>query len=392
MNGQFELMPPEVILSLRDRYGSHLSEMAVNALRYTIGSSEDDDLPLPDAPLASHQAVLKIIGDKVWLEDDRESGLITINGQPLGGGRELMDQDLIGLAGRYELIVQLSQPNQSSNVGFQFADKARVPAREVVATSISQPKIKSRLPWQAVFFAVSLLTAALVLVAIFTPERKQTNGATPKPVETIRAFTPTLSGEQPNSRLLAAVREVLKCSSDDAPKGGNYFFPDPSFQRAVEERTQYYRAEPERAARALRVVASDRQKIVDLALKTDLTTHSSLLVYVVLAEVTANPAGNPSEIARRVRPGLSERLNRFGGENPDDVLLAVATQRTDNWLGLWNRLKQLDSRNERDAWHLREKKWLGEEAYRFLLDFLALSVIAQDPGLWDVHAPALAGC
>jgi hypothetical protein len=44
---------------------------------------------------------------------------------------------------------------------------------------------------------------------------------------------------------------------------------------------------------------------------------------------------------------------------------------------------------ERNVWYLRERAALDAEAYAFVVRFLALGVIAENPRQFGVEAPAL---
>jgi hypothetical protein len=44
---------------------------------------------------------------------------------------------------------------------------------------------------------------------------------------------------------------------------------------------------------------------------------------------------------------------------------------------------------DRNVWYLREKGGLSEDAYNFVLDFLALGIIAQNPKLYAIEATSL---
>jgi len=386
-------MPPEITLSLRDPYRHHLRDVRVNAQRFTIGNSDDDDLPIADASLDAGQIVISTIGDAVWVEDNGARGGVAVNGEPLRRARELEHNDVVLLPGDYQLIVDLRLPGpehagESGEADWATNSSFAVPGSYQTANSYTHPTTQRQTHFRLTLIMAGLL-AALIVFAVIYGKRPglptEPPGIVRKSPEPSRWSEPTSSAKPAENDILTTVQKVLRCNSGDA---GRYVFPNHDDQDAVEERVRLYAGNPQ-AARALSALAEREQSIMELAQQSDLLrNHSALLVYMVLTETFARPASNPVDIAKQIQPGIRSRLRGFGTEKVDDILLVIATQRTTtNVDAIRYRL------DERNVWELcRQKKLIGDAEREFLLDFLALSVIAQEPDKWKINAPALKIC
>lgn len=380
-------MPPEITFSLRNRYRQHLRDARMNTRQFSIGSAEDDDLPIPDAPLQPRHIVISAAGESVWLEDHGAGG-VSINGQPLRGARELKHDDVISLPGDYQLIAHLDSTGGERSYERGNGELAAAASFTAAASGQTASRTTERQsPLRLTLIVAVLLTVLLVFVAAYrkkltSPPGAPVNvGASPSAPSPLPKPAPEFRPAE--SDILTTAQTVLRCVCRDA---GRYVFTYPEDLRALEERVRLYKGSAQ-AERALIAVGAQSQRIIQAAQQSDLKNYSALLIYSVLAEVFAQPASNPMDVLKQIQPGISSRRRIFGADKVEDLLLLVATRKAADPSSIRYRLP------ERDVWKLhRQKQFIGEDEYQYLLNFLALAVIAQEPGKWDIHAQPLKVC
>jgi hypothetical protein len=121
-----------------------------------------------------------------------------------------------------------------------------------------------------------------------------------------------------------------------------------------------------------------------------------LLIYAVLALTDAGRTNaDPLAVARGIISNLLALRATFGTNDADGSLIIIAAykmggggKRSHPLLVTIRRLVR-NPLTQRNVWYLNERGGLDAEVYDFVLSFLALAVIAQEPGQFGVAANPL---
>lgn len=398
-------MIPEITLTLR-RPGAADERIAVRAPSFTIGRDPGNDLVLKDAGLSRRHALITSLGDAVQITDCGSRNGTLVNGRLIGGATELRDGDVIELGEDCQLIVSFVCPPAADD---GIAPRRAVPDESPPAAAqlamppagATKPATAQRGPLLAVAAIVLILfvTILAVIVSQIGSDKSETknerSALTSTPVEQTVESTvepaqddqPTLS---PNTRDVierAAVRVMRGISNDR-----NYQFP-PSALDEIRRAVERYRASGALAG-ALRALDARGSEISSQARREGI--RPALLLLLALAATDGGERGDPVAAARQLLPTLLVLWPTFGSETADSSLIIVAasripggTAKSHPLLATMRRVVN-NSQTERNVWFLRERGALDPEVYNFVIRFLALGVIAENPPQFGLDAPALA--
>jgi hypothetical protein len=187
----------------------------------------------------------------------------------------------------------------------------------------------------------------------------------------------------------AASQTLRRVSSDDRP----YVFPS-NADAAIEDihrQIERYRNSSTLTA-SLNQLASRGGEIATLARREGI--EPDLVIYIALAETDGRE--DAVATARRILPELLSLRATFGTELADKSLILVAayrmgggTKKSHPLLAAMRRAVK-DPLTERTVWHLRERNALSDDVYDFVVRFLALGIIAQNPRQFGLRAAPLA--
>ena len=109
-----------------------------------------------------------------------------------------------------------------------------------------------------------------------------------------------------------------------------------------------------------------------------------LAVYATLARIDKDGGrGDPAQVAAALCPALAKMRTLFGDELANDSLLTVAA--LEEGPALQFRITKLAGRvNDspttiRSIWYLHDHQVISDQTYNFVLRFMTIGVIAQDP-------------
>jgi soluble lytic murein transglycosylase-like protein len=189
----------------------------------------------------------------------------------------------------------------------------------------------------------------------------------------------------------AAVAVVKRVSSD----ASTYAFPDRALGDIADQVDEYTRTAT--LPDVLRALSLHGQSVAADARREGLPP--ALVLYAAMAELDGGRvSGDPVAVARKVLPDLAWLQKTFGSGVGDSSLLVVAAYKAGGRGSaashpLLGRLRGLASSNpalRRNVWYLRERGALRDDEYSFVIRFLALGAIAQNPERFGVHATPLA--
>ncbi|MEW6209865.1 MAG: FHA domain-containing protein [Acidobacteriota bacterium] len=374
---------PEVTLLIDDESGAR-RHIKVDSSRFTIGRSPDNDLAIDDVSLSRRHAVLERFGDTVQISDCGSTSGTFVNDHRVSVAT-LKDGDSIS-AGHCAFTVQI------------INGRAPSIAKKETGASPSKENFLST-PVIAVMATVMLLVVMLIMAALSgkkenPPVRQLANESAVEddsdtriaPTEETNAKAGAISIEQIER---AASQTLRRVSSDDRP----YVFPSNAafaiedIQRQIER----YRNSSGLAA-ALSQLAGRGGEIATLARREGI--EPDLVIYTALAETDGHE--DAAGTARRILPELLSLRATFGTELADKSLILVAayrmgggTKKSHPLLATMRRVVK-DPLAERTVWHLRERNALSDDVYGFVVKFLALGIIAQNPRQFGVQAAPLA--
>jgi hypothetical protein len=162
--------------------------------------------------------------------------------------------------------------------------------------------------------------------------------------------------------------------------------------REINAQVQRYRSSPSLLRDELRAMKRDIVAVSALAKSNGLRTP--LAVYATLARMDKDGGrGEPAQVAGQLCPALAKMRRIFGDELANDSLLTVAA--LEEGPGLQFRITKLAGQVKdspttiRSIWYLHEHRIIEEETYNFVLRFLAIGVIAQNPQKFGIAADPL---
>jgi hypothetical protein len=162
--------------------------------------------------------------------------------------------------------------------------------------------------------------------------------------------------------------------------------------REINAQVQRYRSSPSLLRDELRAMKRDIVAVSALAKSNGLRTP--LAVYATLARIDKDGGrGEPAQVAGQLCPALAKMRRIFGDELANDSLLTVAA--LEEGPGLQFRITKLAGQVKdspttiRSIWYLHEHRIIEEETYNFVLRFLAIGVIAQNPQKFGIAADPL---
>jgi len=189
-----------------------------------------------------------------------------------------------------------------------------------------------------------------------------------------------------------AAQFMRRISSDDRA----YVFPPYAVNALgdIAKRVEQYSASPALTV-ALNSIATGGPALAAQARREGL--EPGLVIYAALAETEGGRAsGDQIATARRIMPELLSLRKTLGTESADKSLILVAAYKMGGWtkkshplLGTMRRVVK-NPLTDRNVWYLREHGGLDQQAYDFVVRFVALGAIAENPRRFGVAASPVA--
>jgi len=394
---------PQITLTLNDGRG----QVAVESARFTIGHSHDNDLAIDDPRMSRRHALIERFDGIVQISDcGSESGTF-VNGKRINGGAVLRNGDAISIGPACNMLVSISSAGPESPIA-EDKNRAEQPATSSAQSNAFIPQLTT--PVIAMASVVLILLIAVPLIIFLNKDSSRRTGrasySREQQGEGEKKRTPDLPRERNangNSDAVSkavtveevekiAVQFMRRISSDDKP----YVFPPGAVSALgdISKRVERYSQSPALVG-ALNSMATAAQAIAAEARREGI--EPGLVISTALAE--AEGARTPSDqmaTARRILPGLLSLRKTLGTESADKSLILVAAYRMGGGTKKSHPLLRTMTRavknplTDRNVWYLREHGSLDDEAYNFVVNFLALGVIAENPRRFNVAAPPIA--
>ncbi|HJQ68315.1 MAG TPA: hypothetical protein VKA70_05060 [Blastocatellia bacterium] len=206
----------------------------------------------------------------------------------------------------------------------------------------------------------------------------------------------TASGASPKEVSVEQIERVAaqfmrRVSSDDRA----YVFPPyavAALDDIIKRIEQYSRSTA--LADALSRLASAGPEIAAASRREGI--EPGLVIYVALAETDGGRAGGEqTAAARRALPELLSLRKTLGTESADKSLILVAAYKMGGWTKkshpLLGRLRRVvkNPLTDRNVWYLREHGGLDDEVYDFVVRFIALGIIGENPRRFGINTPPI---
>jgi hypothetical protein len=143
-------------------------------------------------------------------------------------------------------------------------------------------------------------------------------------------------------------------------------------------------------ASAIAAVRQRKARIVETAKRLSLA--EGYAVYAVLAETEGRGGDNDTAVLNDV----AFVSTTFGAGTAENAMVSLAAykegQGTKKTHPLLARLRrgEIDPQTQRNIWYLHERKLIGDEQYNFVVKFIALAIIAENPKNFGINTEPLA--
>ncbi len=394
---------PQITLALNDGRG----RVAVESARFTIGYSHDNDLAIDDPRVSRRHALIERFDGIVQISDCGSEGGTFVNGKRINGGAVLRNGDMISIGPACNMLVSISSAGPESSIA-EDKTRAEQPAALIAGSNAIIPQFTT--PVIAMASVVLILLIAVPLIIFLNKDSSHRTGrgsySREQQGEDEKKRTPDLprernangNSEAPSKAVTVeevekiAVQFMRRISSDDKP----YVFPPNAVNALgdISKRVEQY-SQSSALVGALNSMATAAQAIAAEARREGI--EPGLVISTALAE--AEGARSPSDqmaTARQILPGLLSLRKTLGTESADKSLILVAAYRMGGGTKKSHPLLRTMTRavknplTDRNVWYLREHGSLDDEAYNFVVNFLALGVISENPRRFNVAAPPIA--
>lgn len=425
-------MQPEVTLTINDELG-RTQQVVIQSRRFTIGRTPENDLAIQNSNLSRRHAVIEAYEGLVQITDCGSQNGTEVNGTEVVAGAVLHDGDLITLGGVCDITVAIGGNGKRAPQNLQRVAPERgsgtrtvVPGAQAAAAKAPSPRPNTRtaavaggaplLGGLGVPIIAATLVAMVVVVGggllLFIPKSDprqrnrteqsqidnqnenqgvadQSNSPSSTPLineDTKSVPSPGSAGAEQIEKAATAV--MRRISSDDK----TYSFSDKALQD-IGRKVDHYRTTASLAG-SLQAIQRDSAALGALARQEGL--EPGLLIYAVLAQTDGGrTGGDPVAVARAIISSLLAVRATFGTTDADSSLILIAAykmggggKRSHPLLVTIRRLVR-HPLTQRNIWYLNERGGLEAGVYDFVVSFLALAVIAQEPGQFGVAATPL---
>jgi len=398
-------MQPEVTLTLRDKKGREQT-LSVKSSRFTIGRGSDNDLILDDSKLSRRHALIECFEGMAQISDCGSQNGTLLNDSPVTQATLLGNGDVISLGSSSDITVHIGREAPARTAvayetgqAFSFDDYVAKASAGITATRRASsaararrrnPRLKFSPATAAVIAAVMIAAAAGIAIFILS------NNNHGVPISTTR-----LSQNNGNQNIrLPDKHESLKRQIEQTAKevmagisdSSSYVFEKDAIND-ISEKVGQYRASSAALAKALRSVTQRREEITAQAKRKGI--RPALVAYAALAESSDGGGGrDTAAIAMSMIDDLAWLQTTFGSDADSSLILiaaykmGVGTRNSHPLLSaMTEKIKNPDT--DRNVWFLNRASAIKPAPYDFVVRFLAVAIIAQDPAGFGVQAPAL---
>jgi pSer/pThr/pTyr-binding forkhead associated (FHA) protein len=398
ISSDLKTVTPEIALTVVDAFGRE-RQVAVRSRRFNIGRSPDNDLVIDDPGISRRHSLIECFEGVIQISDCGSQQGTYVNGRQVVGAVPLKDGDRISIGPTSDIRIHItakipvSTPSLSQTPTPPSPRRAEesAPGRDSLNNWFSFPVI------MVAAIAVFLIAGGLLIAyyrsidhnGTINPGNENgqiadTGGNEEKEDEKPDTDTNSTKGQISIEEIEKASEEIVhRISSDDKP----YVFPESALIDIRRKLEQYRTSAVAKGA----VGFIDRHRAEIAAMAHQEGIEPDLVIYTSLAEAITRGAGkDPAQIVRSVLPDLLWLRATFGSGLADGSLIIVAayrmgvgTKKTHPLLATMRRIVK-NPLVERNVWYLYEHGGIDAQTYDFVISFLAIGVLAQNPAQFDV--------
>jgi hypothetical protein len=399
---------PRLTLTLPPGFGNETVQ--VQTKRFSIGRTAENDLAIEDPSLSRRHALIETIEGHFNLSDCGSSNGTFINGRQIAAPEELNDWDVLTFGGVGEVLVRIEADSETAEDNdFRPSDR---PVPETSANSLpsrqfSAAPSSSKLPLIAAVAVVSILLIAGLALLIAHHSSPQSNVnlvkrdqrgdtdnsdsndvSSPVGQDSSGSLSDSHDSNNRNSELSPIEAYASKVLSGVSRDTHPVLTQKPL--DAINAQVEKYRGSSS-VAEELRAMKRALPQVTSVAKTNGLRTP--LVVYVTLATIDRDGRGDPAPVAASLGPTLAKMRAVFGDELANDSLLSVAA--LEEGEALQARITKLAGRvtdsptTIRSIWYLHDHQVISDQTYSFVIRFMAMGVISQDPQKFGLSAEAI---
>lgn len=384
-------------------------DIPIKTRRFSIGRGVDNDLQIDDKGLSRRHLILDIYDDVVQLSDCGTQNGTMVNRQPVTGPVWLKDGDSIFIGYACDIRVHL-QAQAKIGAGAQHSINQTSPHRNSSFRTQSGEKNNdgtNKIPIIALasILGIVFVAASLVLIINLNSDNK------PKPIvknessfppddananteEFVRVPPPDNANENksvdlPTNNSSNKMVESLgvKMLSRISKDHQRYIFRE-SALRDITQAIERLKGSAGTAS-AIASIRSRKGRIIESSKRLGL--EGGLGVYAVLAESATQANDSEQEVLGK----LAFVSTTCGAGTIENVLVALAAYKEGTGSvrshPLLVRIRgKIDPQTQRNVWYLREHNFISEGQYNFVVKFIALGIIAENPGFFGINTEPLA--
>src|SRR5437588_557119 len=394
-------------LTLPPTLGSETVE--VDTKRFSIGRTPENDLVIEDTSLSRRHALIENFEGRFNLSDCGSSNGTFVNGKSITALTELSDWDVLTFGGVGDILVRIDDDSGTLGThasGVQLSGGERTPAKPTTAN-------QSWLSGPVIAVGSAVIIILVTVIALLIGHNSNSPGGS-KPVITKKtpaiidneneASTPNVTAPSPNigdsspinssspeSNELSMVETYASRVLTGISKDTHHVLTEKPLAE-INAQVQHYkgsstlRDELQAMKRALPQVSATAKSN---------GVRTALAVYATLAQMDKDGGrGDPGQVAATVCQSLSRTRAMFGDEQiANDTLLWVAS--LEEGPSLQSKITRFSGRVSdspstiRTIWYLHDHQVINDQTHNFVLRFLAIGVIAQNPQKFSIAAEPL---
>ena len=395
-------------LTLPPTLGSE--QIEVDTKRFSIGRTPENDLVIEDTSLSRRHALIENFEGHFNLSDCGSSNGTFINGKPVTALTALSDWDVLTFGGVGDILVRIEDESGTHASGVQPAGAGRTVAKPIAAQN------QSWLSGPVIAVASAVIIILVTVIALLIAQNSNSGGGS-KPVITKKA-TPIIDNQNDDDR--TSTPNVATPSTGIGESGPvNSGSPESNELSTIETYASRVLSSISRdthlalTEKPLAEINAQVQRYKGSStLRDELQTmkrslpqvsataksngvRTALAVYATLAEMDkAGGRGDPGQVAATVCQSLSRTRAMFGDEQiANDTLLWVAS--LEEGPALQSKITRFSGRVSdspstiRTIWYLHDHQVISDQTHNFVLRFLAIGVIAQNPQKFGIAAEPL---
>lgn len=399
-------MQSEVILILTDEQGRS-RKVPIRSTRFTIGRGADNDLVIEDAGLSRRHVVIESYQGIVQISDCGSANGTLVNGIPISASAVIADGDVISMGSLPSVRVEVARQD-----GAAHGHHTAPPLDQMVKRSatpwidrgnwLSPPVIAS-----AAIVTILIAAGTLLLLLRSDGSGRNTDLTDPsgqvsaQPADT--AESSAVPSRDPNKnvgncgtasaeRVENGAVEVMVRSTSDRQR---YEFPPAALADIKQSIERYCKSGD--VTIALRSIVRQKSEIRNDVARRGQGIEPYLVTYALLAQMDGGQkVADYATAARQMLPDLVAVRIHFGTDADSTLIVLAAytmgpgTKKSHPLLAVIRRIVESNPSAKRNIWYLHQRNGISTEAYQFVIRFLALGIIAQNPREFGIEAEPFA--